>query len=253
METKSFPYKTSPLNLGHRGAQKVAPENTLAAFERARVMGADGVELDVQLSADGALIVMHDFRVERTTNGQGAVKELKLDYLRGLDAGGWFSPEFRGERVPTLDEVLDWAGDAMLLNIELKSFSLRGDGLEQKVIEAVRREQLQGRVILSSFNPLSLIRAKRIAPEISIGLLYASDLPLPLRRAWLRPVVRPNALHPQWRMVSDPYMTWARRAGYRVNVWTADEFRDQQRLTELDVDAIITNRPDTLAALLKRP
>lgn len=253
MQTKAFPYRVGPLNLAHRGAQKVAPENTMAAFERARAMGADGVELDVQLSADGAMVVMHDSRVERTTDGHGAIKELKLDYLRGLDAGRWFSPEFAGERVPILDEVLDWAGSTMLLNIELKSFSLRGDGLEAKVIEAVRRAQLQARVILSSFNPLSLIRVARIAPEMSIGLLYSRDLPLPLRRAWLRPAVRPDALHPHWTMVNDPYMSWARRAGYRVNVWTPDEFRDHQRLTELHVDAIITNRPDTLAALLNRP
>ena len=253
MQTKSFPYRAGPLNLGHRGAQKVAPENTMVAFERARTMGADGVELDVQLSSDGAMIVMHDARVERTTNGQGAVRELKLEYLRGLDAGAWFAPEFSGERVPTLDEVLAWAGDTMLLNIEMKSFSIAGDGLEAKVIEAVRREHLQGRVILSSFNPLSLIRARRIASEIPIGLLYAKNLALPLRRAWLRPAVRPDALHPHWTMVSDPYMTWAHRAGYRVNVWTADEFHDQQRLTALHVDTIITNRPDTLAALLKRP
>ena len=253
MQSKSFPYKTIPLNLGHRGAQKVAPENTMAAFERARSMGADGVELDVQLSSDGAMIVMHDSRVERTTNGQGAIKELTLEYLRGLDAGGWFSPEFSGERVPILDEVLDWAGNTMLLNIEMKSFSMAGDGLEAKVIEAVRSRNMQGRVILSSFNPLSLIRARHIAPEIPIGMLYAKNLALPLRRAWLRPAVRPDALHPHWTMVSDPYMTWAHRTGYRVNVWTADEFRDQQRLTELHVDTIITNRPDTLAALLKRP
>jgi glycerophosphoryl diester phosphodiesterase len=253
MREHEFPYKALPLNLGHRGAPKVAPENTLASFELARSVGADGVELDVQLSADGGLVVMHDSRVERTTNGQGALKALTMAQIKELDAGVAFAPKYTGERVPSLSEVLDWAGQTMLLNIELKSMSMRGDGLEAKVIALVRQCGLQGRVILSSFNPWSLVRARQTAPEISRGLLYSPGLPLPLRRAWLRPMAGPNALHPHWTMVNDPYLNWARKKGYRVNVWTADEPHDLQHLIDLRVDTIITNRPDRLAALLMRP
>jgi len=252
MRTLEFPYRARPLNLGHRGASHSAPENTLAAFERARGLGAEGVELDVMLSADGELIVMHDAHTERTTDGQGLVKDLTLAQIKALDAGARFGPAFSGERVPTLREVLEWAGQDMLLNIELKALTLRSDGLEKKVVTLVREVGLQGRVILSSFNPVSLLRVKQLAPELNTGLLYASNLPAPLRRAWLRPLARPTALHPHWSMVSDPYLTWARHKGYRVNVWTPDEMHDLQHMIDLRVDAIITNRPDTLAALLQR-
>jgi len=252
MAGAAFAYGHHPLNLGHRGAPKAAPENTLSSFEQARRMGADGVELDVALSADGEVVVMHDSDVQRTTDGQGHVRDLTLAQLKALDAGVRFSPQFAGERIPTLLEVATWAQGGMLLNIELKSLSIRNDGLEEKVIEIVHQCGLQGRVILSSFNPLALRRAKQIAPHIHTGLLYAGDLPTYLRRAWLRPLARPDALHPHYAMVTDAYLLWARHKGYRVNVWTPDGVLDLQRLIDQGVDGIITNRPDVLANLLKR-
>ena len=252
MAAKQFPYLERPLNLGHRGAPKAAPENTLASFQKAREMGADGIELDVMLSADGEVVAMHDSNVERTTDGHGRIPELTLAEIKALDAGARFDPPFVGERVPTFREVAQWAADDMLLNVELKSLSVRGDGLEDKVVAIIREYGLEGRVILSSFNPLSLVRAKRIAPDLPTGLLYASDLPIFLRRAWLRPLARPDALHPRYQMVSDAYLRWARRKGYRVNVWTVDQTLDLQRLIDQKADVIITNRPDVLATLLKR-
>jgi glycerophosphoryl diester phosphodiesterase len=252
MATVGVPYAYRPLNFGHRGAPKAAPENTLASFQKAREMGADGVELDVMLCADGEVVAMHDFVVERTTDGHGRVRDLTLAQLKALDAGAWFGPQFAGERVPTLREVAAWAADHMLLNIELKSVSIRADGLEEKVIAIVREYGLEHRVVLSSFNPLALRRVKKIAPTLHTGLLYAGHLPIYLRRAWLRPLVRPNALHPQYEMVTDAYLWWARRKGYRVNVWTPDQTLDMQRLIDQKMDMIITNRPDALAMMLKR-
>jgi len=252
MSAAQFPYRDRPLNLGHRGAPKAAPENTLASFQKAREMGADGIELDAMLCADGEVVVMHDSNVERTTDGQGRIPELTLAQIKVLDAGVKFGPSFAGERVPTFREVAQWAADDMLLNVELKDFNVRGDGLEEKVVAIIREYGLEGRVILSSFNPLSLIRAKRIAPDLPTGLLYASDLPIFLRRAWLRPLARPDALHPRYQMVSDAYLRWARRKGYRINVWTVDETLELRRLIDQKVDVIITNQPDVLATMLKR-
>jgi glycerophosphoryl diester phosphodiesterase len=251
MPATAFPYGVRPLNFGHRGAPKAAPENTLASFQKAREMGADGVELDVMLCADGEVVVSHDFTVERTTDGHGCVQELTLAQLKALDAGSWFGPQFVGERIPTLREVVQWAADDMVLNIELKSVSMRTDGLEEKVINIVREHKLEHRVVLSSFNPFALRRVKQMAPGLHTGLLYAADLPIYLRRAWLRPLARPDALHPQYDMVTGAYLLWAKRHGYRVNVWAPDQVPEMEGAITQKVDMVITNRPDVLATLLK--
>ena len=140
---------------------------------------ADGIELDTHLSADGVPVVIHDFSVDATTDGSGRVREMTLAQLKQLDAGVHSNPAFAGERIPTLKEVLQAFGNRLLVNIELKSVSPRDDGLEQTVIALVEQHRLENRVLFSSFNPFSLRRAKRIAPHIPVGLLYAPSLPLP--------------------------------------------------------------------------
>jgi len=239
------------VNIAHRGASAAAPPNTLAAFEKAVELGADGIEFDVHLSADGVLVVIHDFNVDDTTDGSGRVAEMTLAQLKQLDAGSRFDPAFAGERIPTLEEVLETVGSRLLLNIELKCFSLRDNGLERAVITQVRRHNLDNRVLLSSFNPLSLRRAKKIAPRIPVGLLYAPWLPLPLRRAWLAPLVPHEARHPEHTLVDAHYMAWARRRGYRVNAWTVNDPNEMRRLIDLGVDGIITPVPDVLHSVLK--
>lgn len=198
-------YTSRPLDIGHRGAPEAAPENTLAAFEAARQMGADGVELDVLLTADGVPVVCHNLTVDKTTNGTGCIRDLTVEQIKALDAGSWFHSRFAGERIPTLQEVLEWAGRDMdmLLN-----------------------------------------------PEIQTGLLCAPALPIPLRRAWLHPLARPNALHPHHTMVTPGYLQWARNRGYHVNTWTVNEPAEMRRLTRLGVDIIITDRPNVLHEVL---
>lgn len=242
---------TGRLIIAHRGASAAAPPNTLAAFEKAVELGADGVEFDVHLSADRVPVVIHDFVVDGTTDGSGRVAEMRLAQLKQLDAGSSFDPTFAGERIPTLEEVLEAVGSRLLLDIELKSMSLRGNGLEQAVIAQVEQYSLGDSVLFSSFNPLSLRRAKRIAPHIPVGLLYAPDLPLPLRRAWLAPLVPHEARHPEHTMVDADYVAWARRHGYRVNTWTVDDPDEMRRLITLGVDGIITNVPDVLRGILE--
>jgi glycerophosphoryl diester phosphodiesterase len=238
------------LNLGHRGASHDAPQNTLAAFRLANQYGADGYELDVHLTRDGVPVVIHDFSVDKTTDGAGPVAGFTLEELKRLDAGVKFSPRFAGERIPTLAEVLDVLEPHMIVNVELKTTSLADNGLERATIDLIRARGLQDRVILSSFNPFSLLRVRKVAPELKIGLLYAPDLPLYLRRAWFRLLLKPQALHPHYSMVDARYMQWARRKGYEVNVWTVDDPDDMRRLAALGVNAIITNRPDVLRSVL---
>jgi glycerophosphoryl diester phosphodiesterase len=243
--------KTSTLNIAHRGASTAAPANTLPAFEKAVELGADGVEFDVQLSADGVPVIIHDFAVDATTDGRGRVADMTLAQLRQLDAGSTFDPAFAGERIPTLEEVLEAVGGRLILNIELKTTSLRDNGLEQTVVAQVERHGLRDSVLLSSFNPFSLRRAKRIAPHIPVGLLYSPDLPLPLRRAWLAPMVAHEARHPDHTMVNARYLAWARRRGYRVNTWTVNDPEEMHRLIGLGVDGIITDVPDVLRNVLE--
>lgn len=241
------------LNLAHRGASAVAPPNTLAAFEKAAELGADGIELDVHLSADGVPVVIHDYTVDATTDGSGRVADMTLAQLKELDAGSRFDPAFAGERIPTLGEVLESVGSRLLLNIELKTVSLRDTGLERVTIGQVNRHGLAkgNRVLFSSFNPLSLIRAKRIDAHIPVGLLYAPDMPLPLRRAWLAPFIPHEARHPKHTMVDADFMAWSRRRGYQVNTWTVDEPGEMRRLITLGVDCIITNVPDVLRDIIE--
>ena len=242
-----------PLVFAHRGASAVAPMNTLAAFKKAMELGADGIELDVQYSSDGALVVIHDTTLEATTNGTGRVVSLTLAELKQLDAGSWFDRRFRGERIPTLAEVFDTIGDRLLVNIELKTFALfPSDGMDRDVAAFIRQRNLYDQVIVSSFNPFALRRVKQADPRIETGLLYAPEMPRIYSHTWLRPWVRPDALHPEHGMVDERLMRWAKKKGYPVNVWTVNEEEEMKRLIALGVNMIITDHPDRLLALLGR-
>ncbi len=234
-------YLDRPLVMAHRGAKDVAPENTLAAFEAAYQLGADAIEMDVSRCATGEIIVIHDDTVDRTTNGTGRADELPLDALRALDAGSWFNPRFAGERLPLLEEVLERMGQRIRFNIEIKGRSLRTDGIEAEIAAMLASRGLTGDTLISSFNPAALWRMRRAAPALGRALLYAGDMPLALRRAWTRHFVAPQALHPHHSMVNEEYMAWARRKGYRINVWTVNEPKDMARMAALGVDAIITD------------
>lgn len=244
-------YPDRPLNFAHRGASHEAPANTLAAFELAADMGADGVELDVHLSRDGELVVIHDFGLGTTTDGQGRVSHRTLAELKELDAGNWFDARFAGQRIPTLQEVIDAVGDRLLLNIELKVDGWQDNGLAAAVVRSVEENQLLDRVVLSSFDPLTLWRIRRINPWIATGMLYSPDMPLVLRKAWLRHLIRPNALHPYHTTADARFVRWAHDQGYRIHTWTVDEPEDMWRMVRQGVDLIITNRPDLLSMVLK--
>ncbi|MGC9520602.1 MAG: glycerophosphodiester phosphodiesterase [Anaerolineae bacterium] len=237
-----------PLILGHRGASRRAPENTLAAFQAALEDGADGVELDVHVTEDGVPVVIHNGSVDQTTDGTGLVNALSLDQIRALDAGSRFSATFAGERVPTLEEVLAAYGERLLVNIELKPQSLPGADVVTPVARLIERLGLQRRIWVSSFKPYLLFRMRQLAPEIPCGQLFS---PLSLPSLCLLPVTPVEALHPHVSLLSRWSVWIAHRLDFRVAAWTVDApsvFRD---LARWDVDAIITNDPAAAVDVLR--
>jgi glycerophosphoryl diester phosphodiesterase len=265
------------LLLGHRGASAYAPENTLASFNLAFEQGADGVELDVTLTKDGAPIVIHDDTVDRTSDGQGRVGEMTVAEIQRLDAGKWFDAKYRGEKIPTLEEVLTRVPANKIVNIELKTEALRAwhanatrlafpqyakisvqmsvrlwepPHLERAVVRVIEQTRAANRVIVSSFNPIALYRVMKLNPSLARGLLYFKELPFFLGRGWLRFLARPHALHPRNTTVTENFSRWARAKNYRVNTWTVDDRDEARRLIALGVNGIITNKPDILRGVI---
>lgn len=241
----------SPLIFAHRGACRVAPENTLPAFEAAMRMGAHGVELDAQCTQDGHLVVIHDFSVDKTTSGSGAVKDFTLAELQGLDAGSHFAPEFAGTSIPTLSQVLDLLGDRCRINIEVKTMDRAGGDEVEPLVALIRERKLYEQVIVSSFNPIALIKMRWMEPQIELGLLHFEPLPDYLRNAWLSPIIAPEALHPHHTLVDADYVAWAQSQGCAINTWTVNEPDEARRLASLGVNAIITDVPDQLLGIFE--
>lgn len=235
------------LVFGHRGAMADAPMNTLAAFALAHEQGAQGIELDTQLSKDGQPIVLHDFTVDATTDGRGAAADFTLAELRRLDAGSWFSPEFAGERIPALDEVLAAFGGKLFINIEVKSRMTSPDALSQAVATCIERHGQLDRVIVSSFDWSLLRRFRALCPQVMIGCLYYKGN-----------VARPpdelaaEALHPWHDLVDAASMERARTGGLFVNAWTINDGRRACQLQRLGVNGIITDTPGEILTALER-
>lgn len=237
-----------PLVIAHRGASGYAPENTMAAFQLAQELGSDGLEFDVQLTRDGIPVVIHDELLTRTTGYQGYVGDLNLNELSKLDAGGWMSPKWKGEPIPTLEQVLQ-KYNGLFLNVELKNSKMAYPGLEEKVIELVLKYCKPDQVILSSFNHQSVQKLKQIAPTLPTGLLYSTEPKQILNYAI---EIGAFAVHPDYKLLSQARMESYIKQGLHVNTWTVNESRDMEFCIKLGVDGIITNYPDRLHSMLNR-
>lgn len=237
-----------PVIYAHRGASSAAPENTMASFKKALESGADGIELDVHLSREGFLVVAHDEKVERTSNGTGYIKDKTLEELKQLDFGGWFSPEFKNERIPVLDEVLElirgWDG---ILNVEIKSGVIMYPGIEKKLIDLIRKFGMSERTIISSFNHYALVESKKEAPDIKTAILYSSGMYKPWEYARR---VGAEAIHPIFYNIVPEIMAGCRENGVMVNTWTVDRPADIKKMAEAGVDGIITNTPGAALEVL---
>jgi glycerophosphoryl diester phosphodiesterase len=235
--------------VGHRGAMGHCPENTLASFERGLELGADWIELDVHLSRDGALAVIHDETVDRTTNGHGAVRDHMLAELKALDAGSWFGPQFAGQQIPTLDEVLTWARPRnTIVDIEIKNAPVYYAGIEAAVVEAVRRHDMTERVIVISFDHAAVQQVKALESRIATGVLYAGrpvDAGLGMARQ-----AQADAVLPHWAYVTAADVAAAHAAGLSVAPWASSDPEVLRHLVAAGVDAIGTNHPDVLCGVL---
>lgn len=230
----------------HRGASGSAPENTIPAFELALAQGADGFELDVQLTRDDEVVVIHDETLERTTNGRGWVADHALEALQELDAGGG-RPGFEGTPIPTLAEVLVLARSAgVRVNIELKNSTMPYKGLEERVVEIVAAHDMGDRVVVSSFNHYSLRRLRGLGAGLPLGALYSDPLFKPWQYAAKLGV---SALHPPLRAMRRRVAERCHERGLDVHVWTVNDPDDIRRMLRIGVDAIITNYPDLARAL----
>jgi glycerophosphoryl diester phosphodiesterase len=237
-----------PLVWAHRGACRQAPENTIAAFTLAERLGADGIELDAQLCASGEAIVIHDESLGRTTGKRTGIAvdgaQLRAVAIRALDAGARFDVRFAGERIPLLEDAI--SATSLLVNVELKCDRRDDRGLTSAVLRAVRRTASASRVLLSSFNPFCLLRARAEEPSLPRALLFERDAGFVLRRALSAPALGVVALHPQDELATDRAVAHWRRRGYAVSPWTVDDPLRAQALHRAGATAIITNVPDRL-------
>jgi glycerophosphoryl diester phosphodiesterase len=241
----------SPLILCHRGAKNYAPENTLSAFISALELGADGFELDTQLSSDGHVVVYHDRTVDRTTNGHGKPFQLSLAELRELDAGSFFSEKFRGEKIPTLDEVFETSGKRAIINVELKNFLTPFDSLTEKVCEVVRRHEMQKNVIFSSFLPWNLRKAARILPEVPRGLITIKGRWGVWGRSFGFNFGNYDALHPYLGDVTAQQVQRVHKLKRKINVWTVNREDDLRRMFSWGVDGIMTDEPELVVQITR--
>lgn len=230
-----------PLIWAHRGASRRYPENTLSAFQGAIDAGADGIELDVHLSADGQLVVTHDEDTRRVTGVPGKIAAMTLAEIRRLNFAA-FRPDAGFETAPTLEEVFDLVAPTRLtLNLELKNSIEAYPGLEEKVIELAEVRGMNDRVLYSSFNHDSMAKVRRINPAAQVGLLYVYLSRGVFRRA---KEIGAAAVHPHWRLAAfAAYTAFCRRCGLDVHVWTVDSEFGLRACCRAEVAAVITNDP----------
>ena len=236
--------------IAHRGWSGRYPENTMLAFEKAAEAGADGIELDVHLSRDGEVMIMHDEALSRTAGKDGEISDYSRSELERISAGLTKDNQYGFTPIPSLEEFLSFlSGTSMMVNIELKTAPVYYPGIEEKTLGLVRRYGLEDRVIFSSFNWLSVIKLKKLCPEIPGGLLIAS------------PAIRSigyeihdlglEAYHPEFSLLSDESVSECHRNGTQINAWTVNSEDDMRACMAWGIDGLITNNPDLAIRLFR--
>lgn len=234
-----------PVITGHRGFQARYPENTLISFQAAVAAGADMLEMDVNITRDGVPVIIHDDTVERTTDGHGRIDRLLLQEIRELDAGRWFSPRFAGQRIPTLQEVLDQFAGKVLLNIEIKAYgktgsAARGD-VEHAVVQMVARSDAMAGVLISSFDASILANVNRLTPAPAVALIshrISNDEALAACRE-----LGVFSYHPNFQFIDASLVAAMHAAGIRVFPFNANTAAEIRQLAVLEADGVITKDP----------
>lgn len=244
-----------PLIIGHRGASGEAPENTIAAFDLAIDLGADGIEFDVRLSKDDVPVVIHDPTLWRTTSARGRVRGQTLTELKQLDAGSWFNrrfpdladPSYDGQQIPTLAETLAWVRSRQCLAyLEIKGGWLTCPGIEEQVLAEIHRAEVLPLVTVISFHQARLRRLRRLDPQIAVGI----DFTQPLAAVRLARSIGAQTVLPSGRFAKRAFITRAHRAGLDVVVWGVDRVLSMRCKIVVGVDGIITGYPGRLATVV---
>lgn len=244
--------------IAHRGGANLAPENTLAAFKNAIRLGVDMIEIDVHLSKDGHIIVIHDFTLDRTTTGKGKIADLTLAEIRKCDAGIKFDKKFRGEKVPTLEETMELLNGKTGLLIEIKKDrDEQYPGIEKKVVDLIHRYDAKSWVIVQSFNKYAILQTKKLDPGITTFYLAGrdfdslySDIAGQLKAG--EKIVREfEGIAPHYSQLNDEKVKTLQKAGYEIFTWTVDKPADMKKVIGWKVNGIITNSPDKLMELLQ--
>lgn len=233
--------------IAHRGACKVAPQNTIPAFQKAIEMGADGFENDVHLTKDGFIVICHNYEIDETSNGTGAILDYTLEELRQFDFGSYFSEEFAETKIPTIEEFLDLCGGLNVVNIEIKTPKQKGTDIVRKTIAKVKEFGLFDKLIISCFDKDVLIECKEVDQNVRTGILYSTDSPY--TEIYDDPVafakkIGADAIHPLGILVDEDYIIDCHKAGLIVNPWTIDKPYAIERLRDWGSDGVITNYPD---------
>lgn len=238
------------INFAHRGASGYYPENTMLAFEKAIEMGCSGIETDVHLTKDGVLVLCHDERLDRTTNGTGYIADYKYKELQNLDAGIWFGRKFKGLKIPSLDLMLECLGNKnIFINFELKNSEIEYKNLEGLIIKKIYASNMQERTIISSFNHYSIMKCKSLDSKIKLGFLYDFQLYKPGDYGRIAGI---DAMHPNFKTLNEEVVENIKRNGLMINTYTVDDEEDMRSMLELGVDGIFTNYPDRLNKIIRQ-
>lgn len=240
------------VRIAHRGASGDghAPENTLAAFQKAIEMGVDGVECDVHCTKDGSVVVIHDHTLNRTTDIKGAVEEMTLKEVKKADAGSWFDPRFAGERIPTLRELLKLAKGKAITVIEIKS-----ENIADKVIKEIKDARAESEAVIISFHASALKDAHEIYPRIPRGLLIGGRKAIKKPAAVLDLIQQAaeaaaSILDLSSKIITPSLVKESHLRGMGVWAWTVDDEAEMKRLAEMHIDGITSNYPERLQAAL---
>lgn len=235
--------------IAHRGASAYYPENTIESFAGAIKLGAEMIELDVQLSRDGEVVVFHDEKINRCTNGRGKLAAYNLAELKNFDAGSWFAPKFKGANIPTLNEVLDLCRNQIAVNIEIKTEAVTDkitNGIEEKCLDLVEKHGMRPHVVFSSFDQRALKHLKEIDPRVSVAVLYDKKTYNDKLPSEIVGSLEADSFNCAQKELSKKRQADLRAHGIPVNVYTVDLKSGMRELLEAGVDGIFTNKPDVL-------
>lgn len=236
-----------PLILAHRGARKIAPENTLAAFKKAVKLGFDGVEMDVVMTKDKVPVVFHGNELTHTTRTDGKISETLLSDIKKIDAGSLFDPKFEGEKIPLLSEALEYLSQYdKFVDIEIKSQPKGHNGIEEVVAEMIYYYGIQERTLVSSFSPLILKRFHNISPKVPAALLVGPHPFFFLKTLLFANMLPVSAINPVFQATTHTLVNFARKMNWEVFVWTVNTRQEFMRAVDFGVDGVITDEPELL-------